>query len=692
MVESRQAAYSRRQSEEAAEIGALPPIKRKALRQACESDPHRWLGRELFPLSTGQKPFGEGQRDAIDRIEHAIQHGGLVCQAFPRGFVKTAISVRMALKAILYGQRRFVVLIGSSFRNAQDLMRAIKMELETNDALAEMFPEVCRPIRALEGKVQRCMSQTCGGELTHIKWTSDMVVLPTIKGSAVSGSVIMVRPLEACRGMQYTTPQGKILRPDFFIGDDVQKTTTARSKDLVASTLDIIRRDVLLMNGHSRRLSGVINCTVIEADDVADTLLNSPAWQTVRYSMVLAWPEATETHWLGEYSRLLTNFDRGDVDGQRLARKRALAYYKKHRRIMDKGAKVAWDWGYAFDDPAAFEISALQHAFNLRIEMGDAAFASECQNTPVKHDDGSAELITAKAICAKVNGIERGIVPAWAQHVVGMIDPNKGLLFWGILAAGEGFRCSLIDYGTWPAQKRARFRMRDARPSLEEAYPGMGFEAVLRRALEDLVDSIDVEYRREDGAVIRPVVIMADANWGQYTDVVYEWARASRHSSILLPSHGKFLGATSPAWSDRKPESGEINGTHWRIPNVRISKKPWRHIIFDTNWYKTFVHQRLQIPVGSAGSLELFGKDPVRHELLAEHLLAEKCKPVTYRGKTVNQWELPKNNPDNHWLDVVVGASVAASRAGASLEGMRGAAAPRKTVTFAEIKRRRASK
>lgn len=687
---SRQAEYSRRESSEFAEIGPIPEITRGDLREACRLDLHKFLV-ECFPESTGQKPFGPGQVQAIQTIESVILHGGRVVQAFPRGYCKTDISLRAAIWAVTYGHRRFVPIIGASRTAASDVIDAIKKELSENDILHEMFPEICYPIRSLEGKPQRCASQTCGGKLTYVRWTADKIVLPTIEGSQASGSILMVRPMKSCRGMKHTTPDGKSLRPDFFLIDDPQTDETAASKDLCRKIINTIFKTVLLLGGHKVKLSGVVNCTVIEPDDAAEALLKHPSWQAIRYKMILAWSEAHESHWLGEYARLLTNYERGDKDGQLRARQAALKYYKKNRKVMDKGAQVAWEWGYAFADPEACEISAIQHAYNMLIELGPDAFASECQNEPPKVDDGSSELLSLEQICGKANGIERRVVPSWAQHVVGFVDPNKPLLYYGILAAGEGFRASLIDWGAWPEQKKLRFAMRDARPNIEDLYKGKFDESMLRRALEDLADAIDVEYHREDGAVIRMEWLLTDANWGQYTDVVYEWARASKHASILLPSHGTFVGAGSRDWNDRKPEEGEINGPHWRIPNIRKSKKPWRHIIFDTNWWKDFVHARLRAAVGAAGSIELFGGKPDRHVLLAEHLRAEKCNRMTSKltGRTVNHWELPKNNPDNHIFDVVVGCCVAASRAGVRLDGQRARKQERKTVTFAEIKARR---
>jgi len=39
---------------------------------------------------------------------------------------------------------------------------------------------------------------------------------------------------------------------------------------------------------------------------------------------------------------------------------------------------------------------------------------------------------------------------------------------------------------------------------------------------------------------------LIDANWGLSTDVVYQFCRQSRHSAIVMPSHGRFVGRLMP--------------------------------------------------------------------------------------------------------------------------------------------------
>lgn len=135
-----------------------------------------------------------------------------------------------------------------------------------------------------------------------------------------------------------------------------------------------------------------------------------------------------------------------------------------------------------------------------------------------------------------------------------------------------------------------------------------------------------------------------------------------------MPGHGRFVGPSSVPWSDLKRRPGEQIGDHWQIPNIR-GRRAIRHVLYDTNYWKSFVFHRLAAPAGEKGCLSIFGQQPKRHQLLADHLLAERRTPTTGRGRQVDVWELPPHRPDNHWFDCLVGCAVAASMQGVSLIG-----------------------
>ena len=73
-----------------------------------------------------------------------------------------------------------------------------------------------------------------------------------------------------------------------------------------------------------------------------------------------------------------------------------------------------------------------------------------------------------------------------------------------------------------------------------------GLEGSIYAGLESLTESIlGREWKRDDGAAMKIGRCLIDANWGHSTNVVYQFSRQSPHASILLPSHGRFVGASS---------------------------------------------------------------------------------------------------------------------------------------------------
>jgi phage terminase large subunit GpA-like protein len=124
------------------------------------------------------------------------------------------------------------------------------------------------------------------------------------------------------------------------------------------------------------------------------------------------------------------------------------------------------------------------------------------------------------------------------------------------------------------------------------------------------------------------------------------------------------------------------------MPNVQ-GKRAVRHVLFDTNFWKSFVHARLAVPMGQRGCLSLFGDKPETHRLFAEHLTAEYRVRAEGRGRTVDEWKQRPERSDNHWLDCLIGAAVAASIQGATLLGISDREPTKKArVSFAELQRR----
>jgi len=141
-------------------------------------------------------------------------------------------------------------------------------------------------------------------------------------------------------------------------------------------------------------------------------------------------------------------------------------------------------------------------------------------------------------------------------------------------------------------------------------------------------------------------------------------------TSAMMPSKGIGLTAGRKPMSSYRRHPGERHGQNWYIPNVRKTGE-FRHVMIDTNYWKSFVHARLATEPGDKGCLTLFGSKESQHRLLGDHIAGSETWTRTQgHGRVVQEWRLRPGAPDNHWLDCLVGAAVAASMLGATLPGL----------------------
>jgi len=536
---------------------------------------------------------------------------------------------------------------------------------------------VCFPIQALEGIHQRAGGQLFQGEQTHIGWTAKEIILPTMPDSPASGAIVRVAGITGrIRGMKHKRVDGSSIRPALVLIDDPQTDESARSPSQCAARERILAGAILGLAGPGRKIAGLMALTVVRPDDLADRLLDRekhPQWQGERTKMVYAWP-TNEALW-AQYAQIWREgmaADRGAGE--------ATEFYRLNQAAMDEGADVAWPQRHHPD-----ELSAIQHAMNLKLDRGEAAFWAEYQNEPLPEEEADADLLTAEQIAGKTNGMKAGEIPLAATHVTMFIDVQAKALFWLVAAWESDFTGYVIDYGTEPDQKVQYFTLRDVRRTLAMAAPRAGLEGAIYAGLERLTEAkLGNEWRRDDGAMVRIDRCLIDANWGQSSDVVYQFCRQSRHASVMLPSHGRYVGASSIPFSDYKKKRGDRLGLNWRIPAI-TGRRTVRHVVFDTNYWKSFIQTRLAVPMGDPGCLSLFGRSTERHRLLSEHLTSEYRVKTEGRGRTVDEWKLRVDGIDNHWLDCLVGAAVAASMQGVTLFGTETKAAPKPRIRLSAL-------
>ncbi len=630
------------------DIAPLPEVVNPSRRKRAEKSLKVFCKQYL--ANTFNLPWSEEHLLVIQKIEQAVSNGGLFALAMPRGSGKTSLCLAGALWAWLSGRCRFVLLVAANDRLAAELLESIKNELEGNDLLLGDFPEVVYPFRKLEGISSRCRGQLFQGKRTYIGWGKRHVVAPWIPGSKAAGSVIQSSGIEAClRGTRHTCPDGTVIRPDLVLLDDPQTDESAKSPAQTYARERLIVGAILGLSGPDKRLAAICPCTIICPGDLADRLTDPkvyPEWQGVRTKMLISFPDNMEI-W-DEYNeqRILSLSKYGDL---RLAN----AFYRKHRKELDKGAVVSWKHRKTKD-----EVSAIQHAMNLYFR-DQQAFWAEYQNEPKVDDIRARYRWSASEIASRMGETERGVVPDSVALTCG-VDVQERLLYWVVVAWNEKGGGVVIDYGTTPRLRRNYFVLRDIRKTLAQHYKVTSLgDGVLSALKEFGADVISRAWQDEHGAQHSISLTLVDAGWGAATEYVHACSRQQPWAGRVMPCYGRFVGASRKPISEYKRKRGERSGQEWIITTNHQRKT--RYVLFDANYWKTWIADRLQVPVNDRGALLLYKANALEHRLLADHTTAEYATLVEADGRQVVEWNLRPEHPDNHFWDCLVMAAVAAS-------------------------------
>lgn len=644
---------SRAQSAEGRDIGAIPPVHDYARRRMasvsfrayCESYfPHR------FALA-----WSDDHLKAIARIQDAVLNEGRFALAMPRGSGKTTLCEVAVMWAASIGRHEYVVLVGSCEDAATQMLDNIKAELIQNDLLLEDWPEICFPLRALEGQSRRCIGQLSCGLPTWSKWEEDRIVLPMIAGSRASSAVIRVAGVTGnLRGMAFTRPDGRKSRPTLAVLDDPQTDDSARSIKQCQQRERIILGAILGMAGPGRRVACLMPTTVIRKGDMSDRFLDReihPTWFGERFKLLYEWPKRKDMwdQWWNMRREELAGGGNGAI---------ADLFLIKNFDAMHAGSRVGWEQRYGSD-----EVSALHNCMAWHY-TDPVAFACEGQNDPPSDEVEEEAMPPAKKLAVRYSGYGRGIVPANTDWLTCFIDVHKEALYWVVAGWSERGQGWIIDYGTCPGQTASYFTLSTVIATLQSVWPGLSLESQITSGLRFLTEKLmGHRWQTSDGGTRSIDRIHIDANWGEQTETVYEFCRRSPHAAVLSPSHGKFYGARTPPMSSYKRRPGERRGHHWL--QKKGNKRALRYILVDTNFWKSFIAGRLICHEAQDDALTFYGGGDsgqfVRHDMLADHLRSEKrSREPTKDGRRVDEWTL-KVGQDNHLLDGVVGTAVAAS-------------------------------
>ena len=576
--------------------------------------------------------FSKDHREAIRDAEIVIRRGGRYALAMSRGSGKTSMMLRAALWAALYGHRRFIVLFSAEGTAAARLVRILGVDLTTNELLRADFPEVCAAFAAGDLAPARLKALHHEGHKLGCSLTKDTITLPLHPGieapNAATGSIIQCRGLTAAiRGFIATTPNGQSLRPDLVLLDDPQTDESARSPGQTDERESLIAGAIGGLAGPEVHLSAIVMMTVIRRDDLASRLLDvrrHPEFTVKRFQAVYEWPT----------SPLWADYDRLWQDNPAAA----TAFYRKHRREMDAGAKIGW--------PARVrtgELSAVQTMHNIRLEIGPEAFAAEYQNEPKAHHAARYDL-DAETLATQTHPHTRGVAPADAHVLTIGVDVNLYGLSWTAVAWSDAAAGSVIDYGRTGAlwQQGAQFS--------EE----QGIHAGILKLVSSILAT---RYTKADGQHIRPAAIAVDCSFRR--DAVLAacaQARAQSGQAQMIPIRGISGRAYRPLNATRR-------GPGWHIGMFGPTHKA---LFCNVDEWREKMQRGFLLPPGApGGSLAMYSGALDGHREIARQIAAEQLVDILtgQRMESVYVWAL-RPGEKNDFGDAMVYAAAAASFVG----------------------------
>jgi hypothetical protein len=588
--------------------------------------------------------FGPAHLTAIDKAEKAVLSGGMFALAMPRGSGKTCNCEAAAIWAILYGYRRYAMLIAATNPKAEMMMDDIKQFVRRPGALHEDFPEV-EAFATLDNVGFRCRAlQLEDKKPSGAIWRTRRVVFPSVPDAPNCGGVVESVGLTGdIRGRKHTMSDGSVVRPDLVLIDDPQTLESASSPMQTDDREAIIRKDILGLAGPGQRLAALMPCTVIRRGDLAERLLDTdrnPDWQGERTSMFVEWPR---------HLKAWENYNEVRVEGVRVGDGGAAAnaYYLAHRQNLDAGAVVSWE---ARRDK--MDISAVQTAMNLYFKIGKDAFCSEYQNQPLDTDVSLTNL-TPAIVASRTNGLRPGEVRKEALYVVGMADINRVGFHWAICAFRHDLTGDVVNYGRWPGNGEPLWRENEEDPDtacfrrLTQFVPWLTREVRLYQNDQPRqLDWLSVDCGYLTGTVIRA---LAELNRGAPCPIRPGRGYSSRH--YRLPPKDRQIA----------------NGENWDLRKLQDAPT----LAHNADVLRRDMMQSFMLPVGSPGSLSVFGDDATMHLPFAEHVCANQLKRfVKGDDGRYDMYDWQQTGHDD-WCDAVVGCTAAAMRLGA----VRGASA-----------------
>lgn len=629
----------------------IPECKNPVRREACVADPERFM-RTYF-AGRYRLAFGQDHRFIIQAVVDVAERGGRQAVAAPRGRGKSEVVKGLLVYLVAAKLSRFLMAMAATTPLANRLFQDFKRKVATNELLLEDFPEICWPVRCLEGAPQRAARQHIDGELTRIVWTGDYISLPHCPNSDYGGVKMAYSGLDAAfRGMNIDGD-----RPDLVVIDDPETKESAKSELQVADREMMLDQDIAGLVGQDSKMGIVITSTVQNAYCLSAKLTDpkvKPAYNGRRFGLIEKWPVNLEM-W-DEYIALRrANQQAGDKLGTG-----AVEFYLKNREKMDAGVVMLSDHFKQIRDADGNDTihSAIQQAYNKIADSNLEAFKTEYQNDPDPGEAPDTVGLTAGKVASRISGFTQGQLPPDTEYVTIGCDMGKYFSHWVKIAWHGNAIGNIVDYGVIET------------PGMTTATDAKSVMAALLPALLD--------WRTDMVADGKLDFCLIDS--GDYTDAAYEFVRTA----------GGIPFAAAKGWDTGRFRVGKDGPDRRTFTEAfaqhQKSERLWLYNV-NTEYWKQWVHERFATATFSDhaifndGTLSLYScpDDVKRHMSISHHIVAEERRDIFVPDKgLVRKWVVKNRN--NHFLDATALACAAAGCLGVRI-------IPRVTIPEAPPKR-----
>ena len=423
-------------------------------RERCLKDPELFL-KTYLPKKFRQ-PFGRVHSRIIDTIHDRATTGGKKAVAAPRSRGKSTIVKGMNIFLTAAELVRFIVPICATTKLAGRIYKDYRNEWANNDLLREDFPEICDPVRHLEGAPQRASRQHIDGHLTLINWSStDFLRLPKVPGDANDYLKSLGKPWSPFGGVKMTfcgldaAFRGMNIdddRPDFLIIDDPETRESAKSYDQIDDRIEIIEKDIEGLEGQDRPMA-IVMVTTLQNTYCVSAQFTDPqeksAWEGERYGWIETWP--TNANLWDDYVAIRRKSQQiGDRHGMD-----ATVFYLENRAEMDAGVVMLADnfKEIVLKDGRQAVYSAIQEAYNKISDTNLSAFKAEYQNDPDPEEQAEVSKLTPGRVSGQLSRIQQGKPPEDKSFSFVGIDIGKYKSHWVKIHITRDAVAWITDYG-----------------------------------------------------------------------------------------------------------------------------------------------------------------------------------------------------------------------------------------------------